>query len=76
MHKDENELSNKPKVPLRILRFPDIQEICGLSRTTVWRLIKARQFPVPLVLAPNCRGWIAEEVYQWLRSRPRAHTEG
>lgn len=55
----------------KILRTPDLLQITGLSRTTIWRLERAGDFPRRLRLGPNAVGWDAAEVEGWLASRPR-----
>ena len=42
-----------------IFRLPKVLEMTGLSRTTVWRYVKAGTFPAPLKLGPRAVGWLA-----------------
>jgi predicted DNA-binding transcriptional regulator AlpA len=42
-----------------------------LSRTTIWRLCRAGQFPKPIHPSPSTSGWIASEVIEWLAQRAR-----
>ena len=59
----------------RILRIPEIVEITGLSRTTIWRRVKSGDFPAPVrlgSLATRSVGWRESEIKQWLDSRPGA----
>ena len=59
----------------QILRLREVVEMTGLSRTTIWRRVRARDFPPPLTLgAPPARaaGWLRTEVEDWLRGRSRA----
>jgi prophage regulatory protein len=58
---------------LEILRMPDVLRMTGLSRTTLWRRVRAGQFPRPIRLGgPQSRavGWLKEEVEEWILSRP------
>ena len=57
---------------MKILRFDEVAERTGLSRTTVWRLERQGQFPARIQLSPRAVGWPAEEVEEWLKSRPQA----
>ena len=44
----------------RILRIPEVVEITGLSRTTIWRRVKSEDFPAPVRLgsmATRSVGW-------------------
>ena len=54
-----------------MLRPPEVMARTGLSRTTIWRKVKAGSFPAPLVLSENSIGWTAQSIEDWLESRPR-----
>lgn len=54
--------------PDRILRLPSVIKRTGLSRSTVYRKIRARTFPKPLKISERCIGWRESEVESWLRS--------
>ena len=56
----------------RILRLPKVLEMTGLSRTSVWRQIKAGTFPKPVKLGPRAVGWRASDIDGWARNRPEA----
>ena len=43
----------------------------GKSRQQIWRDIRAGSFPAPIELGPNSVGWYADEIDEWLASRPR-----
>jgi prophage regulatory protein len=55
----------------RILRMPELVRLVGVSRSTLFRWIRAGHFPPPLVLGPRAVGWPASQVSGWLLSRPR-----
>ncbi len=57
----------------RMLRFPEIIERTGLSRTTIWRQVRAGEFPAPVALSGNAVGWHDAEINHWLNTRPRVH---
>ena len=52
-----------------ILRLPAVLELTGLSRTTIWRMVKRGEFPQPVALGARARGWRASEVQEWMDSR-------
>ncbi len=56
---------------MKILRTPEVTNITGLSRTTLWRLERRGDFPRRIRLSPNSIGWIETEVEEWIESRPR-----
>ena len=59
-----------PAPPLRMLRFPDVIERSGLSRTTIWRRVRAKTFPAPVQLGANSIGWPESVITEWVESRP------
>ena len=53
--------------PGRILRVREMCAYVGLSRPTVWRLMRAGRFPSSIELAgPQTIGWLKEELDQWI----------
>ncbi len=56
---------------MRVLRTPEVLELTGLSRTTIWRFERNDGFPPRLRLGPNAVGWFEDDVVTWLHSRQR-----
>jgi prophage regulatory protein len=54
-----------------MLRPKQVQEETGLSRVTIWRKIRAGEFPPPIELSANSIGWPADVIREWKASRPR-----
>lgn len=59
----------------KILRRLDVQRLTGLSKATIWRLVKAETFPRPIKLSERAVGWKADEIDAWIESRPRTTSE-
>ena len=61
---------------IRVLRQPEVAEMTGLSRTSIWRRVGNGSFPRPVRLGPEgsrAVGWLHHEVYDWLNGlRPAA----
>lgn len=55
----------------RMLRAPEVMAMTGLSRTSIWRRVRAGTFPAPTELGTNSIGWPASIITQWLENRPR-----
>jgi prophage regulatory protein len=58
------------------LRLPEVRAITGLSKTSLYALVRAKSFPAPVRLAPRAVAWVRSEVREWaeervLASRPR-----
>ena len=55
----------------RIIRLAVILERTNLSRTTIWRKIRAGDFPTPIKLGPNSIGFDEDEYDEWFAALPR-----
>ena len=64
-------MNESPSVPdtHRLIRLPEVLNICGISRATLYREIKAQVFPAPIHLSTRSVGWVQDEVMQWVESR-------
>ena len=56
----------------RILRLPEVVEVTGLSRSSIYRLIGIDAFPRQRRLGPRSSGWRLSDVEGWLESRQPA----
>jgi prophage regulatory protein len=52
-----------------VLRRCDVEALTGLSRSTIYRLASAGQFPRPIRLGPRAVGWAVNEINCWLEER-------
>lgn len=59
----------------RYLTRSEVENLCGLSRSTIYRLMRQDQFPVPIKVGPRAVRWLSTEVEGYLKSRPRAEGE-
>jgi prophage regulatory protein len=53
----------------RIKRLKTAIDYVGLSRSTIYRLMKLGQFPTPLRLGPNSIGWDTADLDAWLDAK-------
>jgi len=56
----------------RLLRRPEVEARTGLSRSTLYRLMRTGEFPEPLKIGPRAVRWVAGEVDTWIAACPRA----
>nr|WP_299245355.1 AlpA family transcriptional regulator [uncultured Halomonas sp.] len=56
----------------RLLRRPDVLHRCGISNSTLHRLINAGDFPAPIQLGPRAVAWIESEIDGWIGQRIEA----
>ena len=59
----------------RLLTRTEVQTRCGIARTTIYRLMRAGQFPEPVRIGPRAVRWPECELEAWLAARPRATGE-
>ncbi|WP_328994432.1 helix-turn-helix transcriptional regulator [Pseudomonas aeruginosa] len=50
-----------------LLRLPSVCAQVGLSKSQIYRLIRAGEFPAPIRLGPNSVAWSAEHVSSWVQ---------
>ena len=58
-----------------LMRREEVEARCGISRTTVYRLMRCGEFPEPIKVGPRAVRWPNSEIEQWLSDRPRATGE-
>jgi prophage regulatory protein len=52
-----------------ILRRPAVEQLTGLSYSTIYRKMRAGQFPPRVRLGAHAVGWKSQEVLNWINSR-------
>ena len=56
----------------KILSHEETRELTGnKDRKTYHNWVEAGLFPKPVQTGPNSIGWYADEIEEWLESRPR-----
>lgn len=56
----------------RLLRWPEVFRLTGISRTTIWRMEKQGRFPRHVNVSPSIAGWWASDVEAFLDSLKQA----
>ena len=51
------------------LRVPDVKLATGLSKSSLYALIRAHSFPAPVRLGPRTVAWVKSEVNKWAADR-------
>jgi len=51
------------------LRLPQVKAVTRLSKTSLYALIRDRNFPAPIRLGPRAVAWVKSEVKQWAANR-------
>lgn len=50
----------------RLLRLPQVMEITGLARSTVWYFVKTKRLPKPIKLSTRVTVWKESELINYL----------
>jgi prophage regulatory protein len=59
----------RPAVHVNLLRRPAVQEVTGLTRSSLYRLIQAGEFPAPIKISASASAWVEAEVQTWISHR-------
>ena len=54
------------------LRLPEVKVVTGLSKTSIYELIRDNSFPAPVRLGPRAVAWVRSEIRQWAVERVKA----
>ncbi|WP_226442173.1 helix-turn-helix transcriptional regulator [Quatrionicoccus australiensis] len=53
----------------RIIRLPEVKNAVGLSAATIYRRIKAGEFPAQVKLGKHASGWTLSEIEDWIQKQ-------
>ncbi len=51
------------------LRLPTVKSLTGLSKSSLYGLIRANNFPAPIQIGPRTVAWVSSEVKEWAAER-------
>ena len=60
----------------RLIKLPEVVEITGLSRSTIYRLRKLGKFPEQVRVGSRAVRWWLSEILDWIKSKPRGTDRG
>ena len=60
----------------RFLTRQEVQALTKLSRSTIYRLMRAGEFPEPIRIARRSVRWHVSEIENYLAQQPRAKGNG
>ena len=55
----------------KILRRREVEARMGLTRSTIYAMIAADEFPRPVRLGKRSVGWVEAEIEKWASERPK-----
>ncbi|MET4127174.1 AlpA family transcriptional regulator [Roseovarius sp. MBR-6] len=53
----------------KLLRRPEVENVTGLSRSTLYDWMKRGEFPQPVKLGTRLVAWRESDIAAWLKSR-------
>lgn len=56
----------------KLLRLPQVRELTGLGRSTIYRLMDEGEFPRQLAISRGIVGWRESDIQKWIESRQLA----
>ena len=54
----------------RFLRRREVEQMVGLSRTSIYRLMDSGNFPHPIRVGPRAVRWRLRDIEEWMLERP------
>ncbi len=51
------------------VRQPQVLRLVPVSKSTLWRRVRAKTFPAPVKLSPGVTAWRAEELREWISAQ-------
>lgn len=54
-----------------IIKLAELEQLIGLTRTSIYKLIHRGEFPAPVRLLGRASGWLSTDIDAWLAARPR-----
>jgi prophage regulatory protein len=52
-----------------ILRLPQVKETCGLSRSSIYNMMKDGTFPQSFRIGAKAIGWLDSDIQAWIDDR-------
>lgn len=66
-------MARRPEPPDRFLTRAEVEARTGLSRSAIYRAMRAGRMPLPYRVGLSAVRWSSHEIEEWATSRPRSH---
>ena len=53
----------------RILRLPEVMNNTGLARSTIYKMVAAKSFPIQISLGAKSVGWLESDIQSWIEDK-------
>ncbi|WP_417438942.1 helix-turn-helix transcriptional regulator [Idiomarina sp.] len=54
---------------MRLIRLPQVKDMTGLGRSSVYKLMSEGKFPKAVTLIGRASAWVESEVVEWIEDR-------
>lgn len=54
---------------IKLIRLEDVMRMTGLSKSTIYEMIRIEDFPSPVKIGKRCAAWVETEIKAWIISR-------
>jgi predicted DNA-binding transcriptional regulator AlpA len=61
---------------MRFIGIDEVLDLVGVSRSTLWRMVRTGTFPKRVEMSPGRRGHVYEDVIAWIEARARGERLG
>ena len=69
MEKCQQQTNGVPQPNDRVMRFSEVMQVTGRSKTMLYGDIKAGRFPSGFLIGKRARGFLLSDVMEWVDSR-------
>lgn len=60
---------------MRLIRLEEVRNLTSLSRSAIYRKMKAKEFPQTVNLSDRSVAWVEEEIESWIHDLIEARNE-
>ncbi len=57
------------------IRLPEVRQRVGMSKSQIYKLIKASEFPKPVKVSERISCWVAVEIEEWVSNKIQERDE-
>lgn len=61
--------AGKPVPRDRLIRLEEVEQLTGLKKSTIYRMVKTKEFPPSVRISGRATAWSENHVRQWVQSK-------
>ena len=55
-----------------LMRLPDVLELTGLCRTSIYTMVKEKRFPSPILIGERAMAWLGDDISEWIEEKKKS----